>query len=246
MISLAITNYNRSDWVIESFFQVIDNPLISEIVIVDDCSDEGTFNKLSIYVSWLRSDKVRVVRNSINLGILRNKVNAVRECKNDEVILLDSDNIIDNDFVNALGAINKEPDVLYCPETLTDNAKKVQWTYAEFNTLIVDKNNINSLISNVNFETHMNTGNYFLNRERFLRATSRIEPLLSKTCPGDSMYLYYLWLLDGNRVKIIPGLSYVHRVHDGSWYVNHYNEAMDIIPRIKNLFNNFPHPQPYA
>ena len=36
MISLAIPTWNRSDLTIESFEQVVENPLIGEIVIVDE------------------------------------------------------------------------------------------------------------------------------------------------------------------------------------------------------------------
>ena len=46
MFTIAITTYNRLDLVIDSFSSVLDNELIDEIVIVDDCSEDTLFNNL--------------------------------------------------------------------------------------------------------------------------------------------------------------------------------------------------------
>lgn len=46
MLSLAITHYNRYEMVVESFAQVIDDVRLSEILIMDDCSTDGSYEKL--------------------------------------------------------------------------------------------------------------------------------------------------------------------------------------------------------
>ena len=43
MVTLAITTYNRIDMTVKSFAQVLDDPRITEIVIVDDHSTDQIF-----------------------------------------------------------------------------------------------------------------------------------------------------------------------------------------------------------
>jgi glycosyltransferase involved in cell wall biosynthesis len=47
MISLCIPNYNRSNFVISSFLNILHDERINEIIISDDCSEEKIFNELS-------------------------------------------------------------------------------------------------------------------------------------------------------------------------------------------------------
>src|SRR6188768_255025 len=88
-LTLAITTYQRSDMVLEVFEKIYDHPLIDEIVIVDDASEWDTYCKLSELL--YHKEKVKLFRNEKNLGMSRNKAEAVSKAKNDWVILFDSD-----------------------------------------------------------------------------------------------------------------------------------------------------------
>src|SRR3954469_23730640 len=103
MISLCITTYNRFDLTIESFRQVIDDPRISEILIVDDNSKAEIFNLFSGMVSSDPNQaKIKLFRNFENLGMSRNKARAVELASNPWCIVLDSDNVIDSAYLDAL------------------------------------------------------------------------------------------------------------------------------------------------
>ena len=52
-ISIAIPTYNRSDMTINAFLSVYDDKRVAEIVIVDDESDLGMFNKLKDVCDYL-------------------------------------------------------------------------------------------------------------------------------------------------------------------------------------------------
>jgi glycosyltransferase involved in cell wall biosynthesis len=227
MISLAITTYNRSGFVIESFIDVLNNDLIDEIVIVDDCSYIGVFNSLKTIVDIIGSPKIKLFRNPSNLGVFANKFHATELSKNDWVISLDSDNVIDNEYVNVLNSFSWEDDVMYCPEILWNVTRDVrQWNYSEFSDIVIDKINAKEYIESINFETHLNTGNNFFNKQRMLDCMQFIDEPIDDICSGDACYRSYLWLVNGGKIKVVRGLSYCHRQHSESWYLNHINEGI--------------------
>ena len=218
-ISLVIPTFNRTDFVIDSFIRVLNNEVIDEIIIVDDSSNYEVYAKLFILVNDLQNKKVKVFRNKKNLGPLLNKYEAVKRSSNDWCILLDSDNIIGSDYVKIIEGLKKEDDVLYCPEVLWREVdkKKIAFNYDKFRKLIISKNNAKNYIGTELFETWLNTGNYFFNKNAYLKVIEE-NKLEDQLMINDAIYFSYLWLLSGNRMKIVPELMYIHRVHKGSWY----------------------------
>ena len=239
MISLAIPNFNRSGLVIEAFIKVINNNLINEIIIVDDCSSIEVFDKLVVFIADLNNNKIKLYRNDVNLKPFMNKYETVKKCNNNWVVLLDSDNIINNDYIKIISKLNKEDDIIYTPETLyKTNNGGVGWTYKEFNNMFINKNNIKSYINSSNFETCLNTGNYYFNRKKYINVINNNYNDV-KLSVNDALYFSYLWLLSGNKIKVVPDLYYIHRIHEGSWYLNNYDGCIastsDIKRKIKEL-----------
>ena len=238
-LSLVIPTFDRTDFVIEAFAQVLDNPIINEIIIVDDFSDVEVYSKLWNLINNLQNKKIKLFRNDKNLGPLLNKYEAVKKCKNKWIVMVDSDNIMNNEYIEKMEQLDKkEEDMLYCPEILMAEGGKVNFSYEEFRGLVVDKNNVKKYIDGINFECWMNTGNYFFNRNAYLKnvESNEIDARLSLT---DSVYFSYLWLLSGNRMKIVSGVHYIHRIHKGSWWQNHSKECVrlttEITEKIKEI-----------
>jgi hypothetical protein len=233
MISLAIANYDRVEMTIESFIQVLGNALVGEIIIQDDFSDVNKYAKLWNLIQGLNTDKVKLYRNVENIGPFLNKYKVVKQCNNEWCILLDCDNIIDNDYIEKVSNLEKDKDTIYCPEVMYKlNKEGVNWTYKEFNTLDIDRTNVKEHIDNSVFSTWLNTGNYFFNRQRYTDVVEQtvLDVRLSTL---DSFYFSYLWLLQGYKLKIVPELSYIHRVHDGSYYLNNRKALRSVFDIIK-------------
>ena len=235
MYSLVITTYNRVEFVIQSFIQVLHNELISEIIIVDDHSDKPYYENLKLLISFLNNDKIKLFRNEKNLGPLKNKYEAVKKASNEYCIMLDSDNVIDNTYVDIVSKLKKEPDMLYCPETLYKADKvKVNFSYTNFIGLVIDKSNAKKYIKDKFFECWLNTGNYFFNRQQYVDVIEG-NMISSELTTSDSVYFSYLWLLSGNRTMIVPGLNYIHVVHGGSWYKTHLKKCNDATVAVKGM-----------
>jgi glycosyltransferase involved in cell wall biosynthesis len=227
MISLCITTYNRYEMLMESFAQVLNDDRISEIVIVDDCSEITTYDMVIAGIFGM--PKVRLIRNGFNLGMSLNKKKAVELAKNEWCIILDSDNVIWPDYLDALdkiGLLNRG--TIYCPSFARpqfDFRKYAGWHILHAGNMMQEPMG----------ECLFNCCNYVVNRDEYLRAYEH-NPAMKGT---DTIWFNYLWLKAGNSFYVVPGMEYMHRVHDGSGFLQevHYNmkKAKEIKELIKQL-----------
>ena len=245
-LTLVITTYNRTDMVLEVFEKVKDHPLIDEIVIVDDASDwdkwdslkgllferVGMLGRLSLDKNdYIFGDKVKLFRNEENLGMSRNKREAVSKAKNEWVILFDSDNILYPEYLDAVAKENLNPLIIYCPEKAEPDH--------DFTTLpnrVIDKQNAKDFLRQVEFRVFLNTCNYVVNRDEYLRVYKYDESIKE----SDTIYFNTMWLEAGNAFYVVPGMKYHHRKHSGSGWLtgdHSYNlkKAAELQEKIKNL-----------
>lgn len=223
MISLCITTYNRTELLFESFAQVLNDDRIREIVIVDDCSPEGVFEMVRQYCD--KYPKIKFYYNEKNLGCYRNKREAVSKASNEWVILLDSDNVITPDYLNAL------PNVLNKTELVQPTFARPNFDFRRYEGHIIKSYNVAQYADLSTFTTALNAMNYFVNRDEYLRVwEDRPEPWTA-----DSLLQNYNWLKAGNSIYFCPGLEYEHRIPTGKdSHVSHYQEHHK---KTGNLYN---------
>ncbi len=236
-LSLCITTFNRSAMVLEVFDKVYDHPLIDEIVIVDDASDPKYSDELGEVLSkHLAKHKIQQYRNLYNLGMSRNKAEAVSKAKNEWVILFDSDNIIYPEYlwpIETLIGITPRllnPKWIYCPQFAEPDY--------DFSNLPgkIDKENAKDLINLREFRVFANTCNYIVNKDEYLKVYEYDETIKE----SDTIYFNYLWLKSGGAFCILRDMKYYHRRHEGSGWLNgdhRYNmkKAAELQEKIKNL-----------
>lgn len=231
-ITLSITTYNRTTLLYESFAQVLNDDRISEIVIVDDCSNEDVWNDICIKVGLyettkINPSKIKLYRNEKNLGCYHNKKRAVELSSNEWVILGDSDNIFSQYYVDEL--FNHKEYWNY-DRLLQPTFAKPHFNFEKYSGLFITKENVNQYAHESTFTTALNAMNYFVNRDEYLRVwEERSEPWTA-----DSLLQNYNWLNAGNSIYFCPGLEYEHRVHDGSHYKEHHRKT-------GNLYNELVH-----
>ena len=240
MISICIPTYNRVSLLFESFSQVIDDPHISEVVIVDDASDEHVWREINECMVTIHP-KIKLYRNEKNLDCYRNKREAVSKATNDLVILLDSDNVITPAYINALYKVNGDLGPWgggYYPEKILyqPSFAKPHFDFRQFQNLQIDHSNVSLYMRTTNFETMLNAMNFVVNRDEYLRVwDGGVDPVTS-----DSIYFNYKWLEAGNSIYVVSGMHYEHRVHDGSHYKNNNRRTPkgfheEIVQRLKNM-----------
>jgi glycosyltransferase involved in cell wall biosynthesis len=234
-LSLCITNYNRTDKVIRAFEQVVNDDRISEIIIVDDCSHISHFQEL-VRLTDPFGPKVKIYRNSENLGMSLNKVESIKKASNDWCILFDSDNIIDSSYLDALFHIltseeNKpNDDIIFCPDFA-----KPQFNYECYSGKLFSFFSIKPFLHESEMGCLLNTCNYVVNKKSYLDVFD-FNPEIMGT---DTLWFNYLWLKSGRGFYVVRGMQYQHEVHDGSEWLKHasYNlkKGEEIIELIENL-----------
>ena len=211
-LSLAITTHNRPKMTIKSFEKVLDDPRISEIVIVDDHSDIEQYYGLQESIARLKNDKIKVYRNSTNVGMSLNKLKAISYCNNDWVIIFDSDNVLD---ANYLDAFEKVSDLLYPHYIFCPSAALPKFVYEKISKFSMTKSVIQHLLKGefaTITEWMLNTCNYIVHRVTYLQ-TYQYNIDMKAT---DTIWHNYNHLKQGGSLYVVPQMTYQHLVHDDS------------------------------
>jgi glycosyltransferase involved in cell wall biosynthesis len=218
-ITVSIPYYNRADLVMETIRPLMNEDRVDEIILCDDCSPEDDFDKLLRNTEGM--DKIKIVRNIKNFHNQHNKRNALSFAKNEWVLLLDNDNVAQQDFFDKLFALDYwEPDTIYHPAFAAPT-----FDYRQFNDETFTKKNVRHFAHHPIFMTLLNTNNYLVNRDEYLR-----KYRYDKTVRGaDGIFFMYNWLNEGNKIYIVPDMQYFHRVHDGSEFLRERDSNMNLI-----------------
>ena len=213
-ISICIPTFNRVDMTIGCFIDVLGDERVSEIVIVDDCSDLKYYTELKNICDNL--GKIKLYRNLQNRDCYVNKMTALSFATNDWCCLWDSDNVFTKDYIDILFRLEWNKNTIYTP-----SFAQPHFNFRDYEGLVFSKENIAQYINKPMFEVCLNAANYFVNRFEYLSVwDADTDPVTS-----DSIYQMYNWLKNGGMLYIVPNLTYHHRVHDGSHYRNNVSRT---------------------
>lgn len=234
-IGIAIPTYNRVDVLIESFSKVLFDERVESIHIQDDASDIQVYYQVKSMVETLNSvcnDKITLGRNLTNVDCFRNKYHSVLASPSKNIILLDSDNSIGIDYLDKLYEIvSWGKDTIYTPDFSMPN-----FDFRDYSGLLLTKENVAEQIDKPMLETALNAANYFFNKEKWVATwNGDIDPVTS-----DSIYVCLKWLEAGNKIKVVEGLQYFHRVWEDSHYRTNISRTpvglhQDILNQLRNL-----------
>jgi hypothetical protein len=219
-IGISIPTFNRPFITLEAFKDVYSDERIDSITINDDCSDIGAFISMSDQAKSL--SKIRFHRNISNIDCYQNKHRAIWLSPNEWNILLDSDNKIDPiNYLDPIYSIEEwDKNTIYTPEHAAPH-----FDFREYTGLTITKENVASYLFLPVFETMLNAANYFVNKDEYLRVWDSGE----KTDPvtSDSIFVAYKWLAAGNKIHVLKGLQYYHKV----WEESHYRLNVSRTPK---------------
>lgn len=208
--TLAITHYNRPDMLVESVSKV--NGLLDELIIQDDASDRETQKTIAEVFGGI----AKIYFNLANVGMSRNKCEAISNAKNKWVIIFDSDNILYPEYVKAIPK-HLERDTIYVPDFAEPN-----FDYRKFAGEEISAKNLHKFIKDPAFEMLLNTCNYLVHRDEYLK----VYQYNSAMKATDTLWFNYLWLRYGGKFKVVPGMRYFHRVHKDSGFMKDVNYNM--------------------
>jgi len=211
--SLAFTTYNSAEYMLrqlEKDYFKMSGGLVDEIVIQDDFT-----NDYNILIEK-QTEKIKVFQNPKHTYPLLGRVNLLNNCKNDWVILMDSDNFLNEKSFETLNSFTPESGTIYVPG----------FAHPEFNfrsqygdTTIDLKLAAERLGQpGVNWmDVLLNTGNFLVPRKEYLEVAKDIDPYFS-ACPYEVIYFNYLWLKSGRVLYCNKDYEYEHGIRSDSFW----------------------------
>jgi len=99
LVSILIPVYNRENLIEEAINSALSqNYSNTEIIIVDNCSTDGTYAVCQMYAD--RESKIRLYRNDSNIGLIENFIRCAEYSKGDYIKYLLSDDTDSADFLS--------------------------------------------------------------------------------------------------------------------------------------------------
>ena len=129
-ITIIISCYNHQLFLKKCLTSILNqkkNKLPKNIIFIDD---KSTDNSLKIASKFLNKFKnVKIIKNRKNLGLTKSCNKAIKACKTEYFIRVDSDDYISKDFINSFEKIifKKKYDLISCKriEFNNNNKKKI-------------------------------------------------------------------------------------------------------------------------
>lgn len=226
-LGLSIPTRNRALLTIKAFEKVIDDPRLSDITLVDDCSNDGSFEYLRD--TFASHEKVRVIGQANWRGMQQNKADAVALNRAEWVILFDSDNELGPDYIDALfKAINvfESDEEIFMPSRALPN-----FLYDEFSGLDIWPGDIKALSKKKLFGALLNTSNYVVNKDFY----SKVYEWNPEVKGCDTIWHAYNHLRKGGSFHVVKGMEYQHKVWDQSEYMKDLSYNMKHAKEIEDL-----------
>lgn len=232
-ISVAIAHYNRGRQAYRPLCHLLDSFFIDEVVFFDDGSSEEELSQLRSFVEGLGlPKKIRVEIRRQNLGAQATKLDAVAACRNDWVLILDSDNTAFPSYLRSLSRItDRDRDTIYC--------SPFAFPYFSFQPLAGRRLDFDSCArltkeSLLRKVFIINDGNYLVHRATY---TDKLKSLRAiRSGAADVMMANYLWLSEGGSLQVLHEGSYHHRIDGSSFWMR---TADDSRQRVMELFSRF-------
>jgi len=233
-LSIAIPTYESSQYVEESIKKIMNFKCVNEVVIQDDKSSNQNYGELEQIVnSYKNKLSIKLFRNEKNIGAFGNKLLNIKNCKNDAVYQIDSDNVTDTNLDLVINQIN-DKNIMYLPskiyqfrkyknvsKLLSVFRKKYKVTFSNSDFLYdinVCKKGINGL-ENVTVDKNinwvLNSGNFIVDRNMYLEVMGPIF-INEFRPPLDAVAISYYWLRSEKKIVALKDLKHFHRKREDS------------------------------
>ena len=216
-ISLCIPTMKRWSFLKDTLPKYLENPIIDEIVITDETGEDA-----EQIATHLKSPKLKVHVNGTCLGAFLNKRKAVALAINDFVCLMDSDNYAPPSYFEAFRQYVKgapDPSTVYCPGRWNPLPGNSGMDFTAFQNVPITDANRKDLFP-LGLESFFNDGNYIVSKDLYNKAeaTGSFKQYESNCLAADVIFQNHLLFQQGATLVIVPGMSYDHAVHEGSYW----------------------------
>lgn len=132
-VTIGIPVYKSAQYIEQTMLSALSQTFSNvEFLIVDDCGNDGSMEKLALIMSsHPRGNTIRVLHNDINRGVSYCRNRIIDEARGHYLFFMDSDDLIESDTIS----------VLY--KSLNDN--KAQVAYGSYEIIDEENNSLNEI-----------------------------------------------------------------------------------------------------
>lgn len=220
-LTVAIPTMRRWKGFLEkSLPTFLENEYVSFVVVCDETGDDVDAILAS---KWGNHPKLQLYKNETRLGMYANKRRCVEKSPTDWVAVLDSDNIFPEAFFETLVELWREEgassNTIYASSEIVRVFLKTGQSEEKtrhFSGMRIHKQIWNEILRTPGWNFLLNDGNWIANK-RVLDAW----PLMSedRVKATDSLRIVRNFVERGFTYFIVPGLRYIHTVHDDSEWI---------------------------
>lgn len=229
MLSIAITTMRRFEFLRESIPVFLAHPAIQEVII---CDETGEDTSLLEQEPFYTNPKLRLIQNEKRLGIYQNKRKSLGLATSPYVAVLDSDNHFSEEWIDTVVETLKTTSgktILASAEFRNMNIMTGELTYPceEFSGLRLDMYIWNEMFKKPRWNFLLNDGNWVVPRECFACLPEFTES--DSLQAADAIFMLMNFIKAGYAIHYVPGLSYLHVVHEGSTWLQTAKESTRIL-----------------
>lgn len=230
-LTVAIPTMRRWKGFLEkSLPTFLDNDYVTHVVICDETGEDVEAIRKT---KWANHKKLVLLVNEERLGMYANKRKCVEVSPTDWVAVLDSDNIFPESFFEALF------------ELWRDEGARVKTVYAaseiirvflktgeseertrHFSGMNINKGNWNQVLKTTGWNFLLNDGNW-VGHKSVLDAWPFVPE--EKVRATDSIRIVKGLVERGFTYSIVPGMRYIHTVHDDSEWIKTEADSMRLL-----------------
>ena len=125
-ISVIVPAYNEEIYIGRCLRSLLNQSILKdnyEIIVVDDNSNDNTFEVIKLYI-----DKIKYLKNSKNQGLPYSLNVGIKNAKGNFVVRVDSDDYVHSDFLKILSMhlqLNKKIDAIACDYFKVDEQENI-------------------------------------------------------------------------------------------------------------------------
>lgn len=226
-LTVAIPTMRRWKGFLEKSLPLfLDNAYISHVVVCDETGEDVRAIRES---SYAKHPKLILIQNEKRLGMYGNKRKCVESSPTEWVAVLDSDNIFPDEYFEALFDLWKDvganQKTIYAASEIVRVFLKTgesEDRTSHFSGMQIQKSNWNTVLGMKAWNFLLNDGNWVGHRSVLDAWPPMPEEKIRAT---DSIRIVKNLVEKGWTYFIVPGMRYIHTVHDDSEWIKTDRES---------------------
>jgi hypothetical protein len=232
-LAIAIPTMDRWDFLKRQLPVYLEHPSVDCVIICD----ENGHDIDEICAAGLDTNpKLRLYQNETVLGVYGNKRQCLMKAPTDYVAVLDSDNFFDAAYITTVVDCIKRDlyennnTTIYCAagnERLFLETGKVENKIKHFSGMLINRSNWNNILKIPWSLFLLNDGNFVVHKSLLNILPDDVNDNL--IVATDAIYVARKAVGAGFTYWVVPELSYIHTVHDESYWLRTATESSRIL-----------------